>query len=89
MLFAFDGVSMPCYALTLFVDLRKTKTDEIPEGNFKSLAKEIDLKSNRIAIFKGFTLEGKFVKEFFNLKSAADFVGLKRSNKIKNVFIKN
>ncbi|MDA7763038.1 NUMOD1 domain-containing DNA-binding protein [Crocinitomicaceae bacterium] len=66
-----------------------TYKDEIPKKTLKEWAKSMDIKSDRINIFKMYTLEGVFVKEFFRLHEAANYIGLKSGDKIKKVLDKS
>ena len=63
--------------------------DSIPNESIKAWANSLANKSDRINIFKMFTLDGVFVKEFFRLSEAAKYVGLKKGDKIKMVLDKS
>lgn len=63
--------------------------DSIPNESIKAWANSLANKSDRINIFKMFTLDGVFVKEFFRLFEAAKYVGLKKGDKIKMVLDKS
>ena len=56
---------------------------EIPPENIKTWARMLDEKSDKITIFKAYTKEGQFVKEFFKLPDAASYFGRKKGDKIK------
>ena len=63
--------------------------DEIPIESVEAWAKLLVKKSSSLNIFKMYTLEGKFIKEFFKLGEAAKYVGLKNGDKIKKVLDKS
>ena len=63
--------------------------DSMPNESIKAWANSLANKSDRINIFKMFTLDGVFVKEFFRLSEAAKYVGLKKGDKIKMVLDKS
>ena len=63
--------------------------DSIPSDSIKEWAKTLSNKSDRINIFKMYSLDGEFIKEFFRLSEAAKHVGLKRGDKIKKVLDKS
>tara|TARA_R110002096_G_scaffold427763_1_gene638735 strand:- start:176 stop:1156 length:981 start_codon:yes stop_codon:yes gene_type:complete len=62
-----------------------TYKDEVPIKSVKAWAKSLVKKSSSLNIFKMYTLDGIFVKEFFKLIEAAKYVGLKKGDKIKKV----
>jgi hypothetical protein len=63
--------------------------DSIPSDSIRAWAKTLSSKSDRINIFKMYTLDGVFVKEFFRLSEAAKYVSLKKGDKIKKVLDKS
>lgn len=62
---------------------------EIPPENIKTWARMLDEKTDRITIFKAYTKDGEFVKEFFKLPDAAHYFRRTKGDKIKYVLDKS
>jgi len=63
--------------------------DEYDEKLLQEMILENLSKSKKVGLFKMFTKDGIFVKEFTKFSDAAKFVGLKRTNKLKKCLNKS